>query len=620
MLNRPPGIPEGPGCYLFRNSRDHVIYVGKARSLSQRLSNYFAPLDSLDFKTAALMVDATSLEWVVTPSDADALLLENELIKTHQPRYNMRLKDDKSFPYLAIDCRSEWPRPYTTRSAHVAGVNYYGPFTHVRYLKRTIDELLQAYPLRSCTNAKFDDHRRRGRPCLLFDVGKCSAPCVGEVDAARYEAMVADFGAFFEGRVDDLRARLEAQMVDASEARDYERAARVRDGLTALESAAAIQRVVLDERTELDAIAVSISGSRGAAAQFRVRHGRVVGRNSVLLDLGIDENAQAILERAVGVFYSESADVPRTVLVSEVASSTLVADALSQIRGSAVTLITPQRGKRRDVLAMADADAAEVLRADSLRREHDHNVRARALEELGRRLGLREPPYRIECFDMSHLQGTNYVGSMVVFDDGLAKKSAYRHFNVRSVLGNDDVGAMHEVVRRRLEHWGENGATSKFHDADLIIIDGGVPQLNAALAARDELGLGDEVQFAALAKREELLYRPGVAEPIALERASESLYLVQRVRDEAHRFAISFHRTKRGRAMVRSVLDDIPGLGPEGERKLMEAFGSLDALRHATLEEIYVAHCVRKAVARAIYDRLHPSGSPRLTKENPVGE
>ena len=622
MFERPAQVPAESGCYLFRNDRGTVIYVGKARSLHQRLANYFQRLDGLDFKTRALMEEAASVDWIVTGSEVDALILENELIKTHQPRYNMRLKDDKSFPFLALDFRSPYARPYTTRGPHVKGVTYYGPFAHVGPLKRTVDELLQAFPLRSCSNSKFDDHRRRNRPCLLFDVGKCSGPCVGAIEDDQYALLVQSFGEFFNGQVTSLRRRLADQMDQAASRRDYESAGRARDGLRALDSAAMTQRVVLDERSDLDAIATAVNGSRAAVVTFRVRAGRVVGRHALLLDLSIDETSTAIVERTLAELYEVGSDVPKVILMEKlVEPNEVMTEFLASRRGSAVTVATPIRGKRQQLMTMVVRDASEVLRVDSLRREHDHNVRSRALEELGRALNLERPPFRMECFDMSHLQGTNYVGSMVVFEDGLPQRSAYRQFNVRTVLGNDDVGAMREVVRRRLEHWNAQGGDDKFRNADLLIIDGGLPQLHAALAAADDLAeTVSGVEFVALAKREELLYRPGNSQPIALERGSEALYLVQRIRDEAHRFAIGFHRSKRGRAMVRSALEGIRGLGPARQQHVLEQFGSLEAVRRATLEEMSATPSLPAAVARTLYDHFHSSAEYRLTKESPSSE
>ncbi len=615
MFDRPAGIPRESGCYLFRNQHGTVIYVGKALSLNQRLSSYFQRPEGLTHKTQALMAEATSVEWIVTPTELDALVLENELIKENQPRYNMRLKDDKSFPYVAIDTRNEFPVPYTTRGKHQKGVRYFGPFVEVRALRTTMDELIQAFPLRSCTKHKYNYHQRIERPCLLFDINKCSGPCVGAIDVQGYQELVASWARFFDGDVRQLRTLLQHQMHDASQKKHYEAAAKARDGLAALERAASAQHVVLDDHSNLDVIAVATEGGRAAVARFRVRFGRIIARTVHLIDRSMDENDAEILESVLPDMFPDAASVPSVVLVEHDTSSTpLIVDYLSGLRGRPVEVATPQRGRRKRVIELAINDAKSVINRDSLRRQSDHNVRARALQELGVALSLHQPPYRIECFDMSHLQGTNYVGSMVVFEDGLPVKSEYRHFNVKEVLGNDDVGAMEEVVRRRLAYWNAEQSTTKFRRPDLIIVDGGLPQLHAAQKAAVTVGLGEQIEFTALAKREELLYRPGSSQPIALERGSESLYLVQRLRDEAHRFAIMFHRSKRGKSMVASSLQGIEGIGPARRERLLKQFGSLDEVRHATSEELAALNWLPVDVAARLYDHLRAPGEPRPTK------
>jgi excinuclease ABC subunit C len=617
VFTRPSGIPRQSGCYLFRNAQGQVIYVGKALSLASRLGSYFQRPEGLTHKTQALMAEATSVEWIITPTELDALVLENELIKDNQPRYNMRLKDDKSFPYVALDTRTDFAAPYITRGKHVKGVRYFGPFVDVRALRTTMDELLQAFPLRSCTKHKYNYHQRIGRPCLLFDIGKCSGPCVGAIDSSGYQELVASWARFFDGDVRQLRGLLQRQMHEASEKKHYESAAKARDGLEALERAASVQNVVLDDHSNLDVLAVASDGGRAAVVRFRVRFGRVIGRTVHLIDRSMDEGDAEILEGLLTDLYGDADSVPPVVLVTDESSATpLMREYLAELRARPVEVAAPQRGKRRRAVELAGNDAMSVINRDSLRRQSDHNVRARALQELGAALALDQPPYRIECFDMSHLQGTNYVGSMVVFEDGLAKKSDYRHFNVREVLGNDDVGAMEEVVRRRLAYWADEQGATKFRRADLIVIDGGLPQLHAAQKAAATLGLGGRVEFVALAKREELLYRPGSNTPIALERGSESLYLVQRVRDEAHRFAISFHRSKRGKSMVASSLSGIEGLGPARRERLLAAFGSLDALRHATFDELEALAWLPGDVARRLYDHLQAPAQPKPTKGN----
>jgi excinuclease ABC subunit C len=615
MLTKPSGIPRQSGCYLFRNDKGAIIYVGKARVLAQRLSSYFQRPEGLSEKTQFLMNEATSVEWIVTPSEVDALILENELIKENQPRYNMRLKDDKSFPFVALDSRTPFAAPYITRGQHVKGVRYFGPFVNVRALRVTMDELLEAFPLRSCSKHKFDYQQRINRPCLLYDIGKCSGPCVGAIDPTGYQELVQSWARFFEGDVRELRTLLRQHMEEASTQQHYEAAAKARDSLDALERAAETQSVVLDDHSNLDVLAIANEGSRSALVRFRVRFGRVIGRTVHLVDRSMDEDDREVLENALTDIYVDAESIPGVVVLeSATLSSPLVAQYLSEVRGRPVEVVVAQRGKRRRAAEMAKDDAQAVIGRDSLRRQADHNVRARALQELGAALRLEQPPYRVECFDMSHLQGTNYVGSMVVFEDALPVKSEYRHFNVKEVIGNDDVGAMEEVVRRRLTHWEDHQASTKFRRPDLIIIDGGLPQLHAAEKAARSLDLGGLVEFAALAKREELLYRPGSSVPIVLERGSESLYLVQRLRDEAHRFAITFHRSKRGKSMVASSLEGVAGLGPSRRDRLLGEFGSLNALRQATLEELQALSWLPRDVATRLYDHLQAPSAPRPTK------
>ncbi len=615
MFTKPSGIPRQSGCYLFKNERDTIIYVGKARSLQQRLSSYFQKFDALTPKTQALMDEAVAVEWIVTPSETDALILENELIKENQPRYNMRLKDDKSFPYVAIDARSEFPVPYITRGKHQRGVRYFGPFVDVRALRHTMDELLQTFPLRSCSSHKYLYHQRLGRPCLLFDIAKCSGPCVGAVDQEGYAHLVASWARFFDGDVRELRELLRSQMREAAAQQHYEAAAKARDGLDALERAASDQTIVLDDHSNLDVIDIATQGGRAALVRFRVRHGRIIGRTVHLIDRSLDEDDAEILEAALPELYDDPALIAPVIVTNAAsAASSLAREFLTQRRARPVEIVAPQRGRRRRLLDLAHRDALAVIERDSLRRQSDHNVRSRALQEIGAALALEQPPYRIECFDMSHLQGTNYVGSMVVFEDAMAKKSDYRHFNVKEIFGNDDAGAMQEVVRRRLSYWNEDQAASKFRRANLIIIDGGLPQLHAAEHAAASLGLAGQVEFVALAKREELLYRPGSSTPIALERGSEALYLVQRIRDEAHRFAISFHRSKRAKSMVATLLDGVEGLGPKRRDRLMLEMGSLENLRGATVEELRALRWLPDDVAQNIYDRLRAPLAPRLGK------
>lgn len=613
MLTRPPGIPRRSGVYVFRSAQV-VIYVGKAKDLASRLSNYFATGESQSPKAASIVAMADSVDWILTENEVDALILENELIKKHQPRFNVRLKDDKTYPYLALDTRHRFAVPYITRSARQKGVRYFGPFGHVKSLRRTLDEVLQVAPLRSCSTAKFRSHERLGRPCLLFDVKKCSGPCIGAVSETDYELIQERFIGFFSGRIDQLRDTLVEEMARASREKRYEDAARARDSLRALEIAGTDQHVVLDAKSEIDLIGVSRSGNRAVVTAVQVRSGRVLGRDSALFDIDAESTDSDVIEMYCATRYTDPNRIPSQLVFDAPADThELVAALLGKLRKGAVRAQGPRGDRQRSLLRSACEDGESVLRRDSLRRTADHNVRSQALIEIGRALGLAAPPYRIECFDMSHLQGTNYVGSMVVATDGLPAKSFYRHFNVKSVWGNDDAGAMREVLSRRLRYLMDDEAGSKFPRPDLIVIDGGVPQLHAAVAAAKEIGVSG-LEFVALAKREELLYRPGVDNPIRLERGSEALYLLQRIRDEAHRFAITFHRSKRGSAMVTSLLEGVPGLGSTRQEKLMDHFGSIKSIRAASLDTLLAISWLPDDVGRALYDHLHQEHRPRLLK------
>jgi excinuclease ABC subunit C len=560
------------------------------------------------------MAEASSVEWIITPSELDALVLENELIKVNQPRYNLRLKDDKTFPYVAIDSRTDFPVPFITRSKHQKGVRYFGPFVDVRALRTSMDEMLQVFPLRTCTKHKFDYQRKIKRPCLLFDIGKCPGPCVDAVTPDRYRDNTDAWARFFDGDVRELRSVLQQQMDAAAAQQHYEAAAKARDGLAALERAASNQSVVLDDYSNLDMIAIAQDAGRAVAVRFKVRHGRIIGRTVHLIDRSMDEDVAQMLAAVIDDIYYSPSEIPSEIAFANAEALTpLIEEYLRSLSQRKLVTTVPQRGKKKRLAELALADAVAVMGRDSLRRQSDHNVRSKALLEISAALELPTPPFRLECFDMSHLQGTNYVGSMVVFEDGVPLKSQYRHFNVKEALGNDDAGAMREVLRRRFEHWNEEQSTSKFRRADLIIIDGGLPQLHAGQMAARDAGVTD-VQLCAIAKREELIYLPGRDLPIALERGSEGLYMVQRIRDEAHRFAITFHRSKRGKSMVASSLDGIVGLGEARRDRLIETFGGLDGLRRATFEELDALAWLPHDVAKRLYDHLQGPSAPRLEK------
>ena len=613
MLAKPPGIPRKSGVYIFRGPAT-VLYVGKAKDLANRISSYFATGDNQSPKAHAIVAAATSLDWIITQNEVDALILENELIKKHQPRFNVRLKDDKTYPYLALDLRHDFPVPFVTRSPRQKGVRYFGPFGHVKSLRRMLDEVLYVAPLRTCSIGKFKSHERLGRPCLLFDLKKCSGPCVRAVSEEEYSADVDRFVEFFTGRIDKLRDALICEMNLASSERRYEDAARARDSLRALDVASTEQHIVLDSSSELDLISVSREGNRAVVTSVQVRSGRVVGRDNALFDIDTESTERDSIEMYCARRYVDPERVPAQVVIgASNVSYELLAGLLTRVRGRPVSVHGPRGDRQRAILKSAVEEGLSALRRDSLRRTADHNVRSQALIDVAEALQLPAPPFRIECFDMSHLHGTSYVGSMVVTVDGIPAKSAYRHFNIKTVWGNDDVGAMREVITRRLRYLVGDDDGGKFPRPDLIVIDGGIPQLNAALDAARDVGVID-VEFVALAKREELLFRPHCAEPIRLERGSEGLYLLQRIRDEAHRFAITFHRSKRGSAMVSTALDGVSGLGPARQKRLLAEFQSLTALRAATLDELTGLKWLPSDIARALYDHLHQEHQPRLVQ------
>jgi excinuclease ABC subunit C len=595
--------------------------VGKARSLRARVSSYFQDPGGLHPRTAQMVAAADRIEWIVTSTEVEALVLEHSLIQSFRPRFNVRLKDDKSYPWLALTMSDEWPRPLVTRGARRRGTRYFGPFGHVRSLRRTVDLLLPTYPLRTCSNAKFDRHVRSGRPCLLYDIERCAGPCVGAVSKERYAEHLEGFASFFGGRVEPVLEDLRLRMAAAAEERNYELAARLRDGIAAVTEAAESQEVVLADRDDLDVVGVVADDLQVTAVALHVRHGRIVGRSASTADLVEDLDPSALCGAVLRDLYGDPAtEVPPVVLAPFMAEDEVVGAWLEERRGGPVALRVPMRGAKRRLLDLAVRNAEEEQGRDRLRRAADHNARSKALLEVQEALGLERPPFRIECYDMSHLQGSSYVGSMVVFEDGIPAKSAYRHFSLRTVDGNDDYAAMKEVLDRRLRRWSDDGpkrARGFAAPADLLLIDGGPGQLGVALAAVHEAGLDGQVAVASLAKRFEELFVPGRAEPIRLARGSEGLFLLQRIRDEAHRFAIGFHRTTRGKAMTSSLLDGVPGLGPARRARLLERFGTLQEVRGATLERLRGEEWLPRSVADALYERLHPETGPDATTPSP---
>jgi excinuclease ABC subunit C len=671
VINRPPAstIPDTPGSYQFVDSAGRVLYVGKAKSLRSRLSNYFADPATLPARTAQMVALADHVEWIQVSSDVEAMMLEYSLIKRHRPRFNIRLVDDKSYPWLAITMGDEWPRAAVVRGKRRPGNRYFGPYAHAGAIRGTLDLLLRSFPIRTCSDNKLNRHVRLGRPCLLYHIEKCSGPCIKAVEPDTYRQMLADLMAFLSGDTDPVVKRIETEMRDAATSLDFERAARLRDRLAAVRLAIERQQVVSLTPENLDVIGLVDDELEAAVCVFHVRRGRVVGRRAFIVDKVEDLEGPRLVGRVLEQVYGDSfplegetavlassprakrsdpsdhegwasgasdpfkwglegteePGVPRRVLVPQLPDEPATYEAfLAACRGGPVALAVPMRGGRKALLDTVTRNASEELVRHRLRRAQDHNSRARALEALQRALGLEQAPLRIECFDMSHLQGTDYVGSMVVLEDGLPRPSEYRRFKVRDVPGNDDYAAMHEVLTRRFtallqareemsEVDPEEGKKPrKFsYPPQLLLLDGGKGQLGVGVRVLENLGLADEIPVAALAKSFEEVFRPASSEPVRIPRGSDALFLLQRVRDEAHRFAIGYHRKLRGKRMTRSVLEGVTGLGPARRARLLREFGSTAAVRRASLEELIALSWLPEETARALYRRLHDPLGPR---------
>jgi len=620
MVERPPSgtIPDAPGSYQFIDRHGQVIYVGKASSLRSRLSSYFQAPDRLHPRTRQMVETAERVEWTIVRNEVEALMLEYSLIKRHHPRFNVRLRDDKSYPLLAVMTDEEWPRAVVVRGRRRRGVRYFGPYAHAYAIRETLDLLLRSFPVRTCSPGKFRQHERLGRPCLLFHIEKCAGPCVGEVTPEDYETMVDGLCRFLGGDTDDVVRGLEAEMREASSELEFERAARLRDRLESVTKAVEKQQMVAARDDDLDVFGVAEDELEASVQVFHVRRGRVVGRKGFIVDKVEDVEGGALIDRVVESFYAETPPngVPRTILVPrEPSIGSLLEEWLALDREGRVQIRVPQRGDRRRLMETVHENAREEFVRHRMRRASDHNTRSRALTELQDQLGLPEAPLRIECYDMAHLQGTDYVGSMVVLTDGLPDKRQYRRFKVH-IEGNDDYAAMEEVLTRRLtayleerdqpvEERGERPGRFAY-PPQLLLVDGGKGQLAVAERVVNSLGLEDEIPVAALAKRFEEVYLPGRAEPVGVPRGSDGLFMLQRIRDEAHRFANSFHRERRSKSMTRSSLDGIPGLGPARRERLVKALGGVRAVKAADLETLRALPFLPDAVAESVHAHFHP--------------
>jgi excinuclease ABC subunit C len=656
---KPGEIPEEPGVYRFRDERGRVVYVGKAKSLRQRLNQYFADYTALHPRTQLMVTTAASVEWTVVNTEVEALQLEYSWIKEFDPRFNVKYRDDKSYPYLAVTMGEEFPRVMVMRGAKRKGTRYFGPYSHAWAIRETVDTLLRVFPVRTCSTGVFKRAGQIGRPCLLGYIGKCSAPCVKKVTQEEHRALAEDFCDFMSGQTTRFIKKLTADMKQASDEEEYERAARVRDDIKALERALEKQAVVLGDGTDCDVIALAEDQLEAAVQIFYVRGGRIRGQRGWVLEKVEETTTGTLVEHFLGQFYGEGAadnggadnnGIPREVLVPELPpDAEAMTQWLTERRGGPVHLRVPQRGDKKTLAETVARNAKEALALHKLRRASDLTTRSKALHEIQDALELDDAPLRIECYDVSNLQGTHVVASMVVFEDGLARKSEYRRFSIKGYDGSDDVSAIREVITRRFRRYleereesgeldllGDPEAEEEARDGDgsdhserpvvtpqkkfayppnLVVVDGGAPQVAAAAAALASLGI-DDVSVCGLAKRLEEVWLPGQEYPVIMSRTSEGLYLLQRVRDEAHRFAITYHRAKRGKAAIDSALDGVPGLGPSRRSALLKAFGSVKAVSAATPEEIAKAvPGIGQKLAETVVAALHAVPSNTVPRE-----
>ncbi|MFH8370793.1 excinuclease ABC subunit UvrC [Streptomyces sp. NPDC018031] len=691
---KPGQIPDSPGVYKFRDEHRRVIYVGKAKSLRQRLSSYFQDVANLHPRTRTMVTTAASVEWTVVSTEVEALQLEYSWIKEFDPRFNVKYRDDKSYPSLAVTMGEEFPRVQVMRGPKKKGVRYFGPYAHAWAIRETVDLMLRVFPVRTCSAGVFKRSAQIGRPCLLGYIGKCSAPCVGRVSPEEHRELAEDFCDFMAGRTGAYLRRLEQRMQEAAEEMEYERAARLRDDIGALKRAMEKNAVVLADATDADLIALADDELEAAVQIFHVRGGRVRGQRGWVTDKVEAVDAAGLVEHALQQLYGEElgdageaggrGGVPKEVLVPALPDPLEpIVEWLTARRGARVDLRIPQRGDKKDLMATVQRNAQQALALHKTKRASDLTTRSRALEEIAAALDLDSAPLRIECFDISHLQGDDVVASMVVFEDGLPRKSEYRRFQIKGRVGDtqvwhgtgqDDVRSMHEVVSRRFRRYlqekqktgewqeeeppgavpvvavghdgspagspagsptgdpagedagpaggpvGEDGRPRRFaYPPQLVVVDGGAPQVAAARRALEELGV-DDVAVCGLAKRLEEVWLPGETDPVVLPRTSEGLYLLQRVRDEAHRFAIAYQRSKRGKSMKAGPLDAVPGLGGSRRQALLKHFGSLKRLRAATIEEICEVPGIGRKTAETVAAALAEAAPAAPAVNTATGE
>ena len=611
---RPSNLPSDPGVYRFFDKDEKVIYVGKAKNIKNRLNTYFG--NNLQIKTRRMVNTAVRVDWTLVKTEVEALQLEFTWIKQYNPDFNVQFKDDKSYPHLAIDLKSEFPRLFISRSKKVPGVRYFGPYSHAWALRSTFETLIKIYPVRTCSESNFASAVRSKRQCLLGDIGKCAAPCVNWVTQEEHKKLANDLVNFLEKSPEEISVRIEKEMQEASQAQEYEKAGKLRDQLEAINKAYESTDRFLNENIDADVLAIHEEITHASLSQFNIVAGRITGSRSWVIDRANLLEDESIISAMLGKIYAESKPPPEVLVDQLPQDSDLLQQWLTEQRGKSVSLIQPARGEKLDLVQTVKRNANQALIQYLSKRANDAAVSGSALAEIAEQLELAELPLRIECFDISNIQGTSMVASMVVFEDGQPKKSDYRRFSIDDDAGFDDTRAMHHVITRRFKRYldekdidvaeatAQGGSRPKFaYPPQLVVVDGGKHQVNAAAKALRELGITD-IALCGLAKRLEEVWLPNNSEPIIFPRHSEALYLLQKVRDEAHRFAINFHRSKRSKVMLESLLDQISGLGEVRRKSLLTHFGSVTALKSATLSELSAVPGIGEKMAKTIIDQI----------------
>jgi len=611
---RPTNLPSDPGVYRFFDKDEKVIYVGKAKNIKNRLNSYFG--NNLQIKTRRMVNTAVRVDWTLVKTEVEALQLEFTWIKQYNPDFNVQFKDDKSYPYLAIDLKSEFPRLFISRAKKIPGVRYFGPYSHAWALRSTFETLIKIYPVRTCSESNFASAVRTKRQCLLGDIGKCAAPCVNWVTQDEHKKLATDLVNFLEKSPEEISVRIEKEMQEASQAQEYEKAAKLRDQLEAINKAYESTDRFLNENIDADVLAIHEEITHASLSQFNIVAGRITGSRSWVIDSANLLEDESIISAMLGKIYADSKPPPEVIVDQLPQDSELLEHWLTEQRGKSVSLIQPARGEKYEIVQTVKRNANQALIQYLSKRANDAAVSGSALAEIAEQLELAELPLRIECFDISNIQGTSMVASMVVFEDGQPKKSDYRRFSIDDDAGFDDTRAMHHVITRRFKRYleekdidvaeatAQGGSRPKFaYPPQLVVVDGGKPQVNAAAKALRELGITD-VALCGLAKRLEEIWLPNNSEPIIFPRHSEALYLLQKIRDEAHRFAINFHRSKRSKIMLESLLDQISGLGEVRRKSLLAHFGSVTALKSATLLELSAVPGIGEKMAQTIIDQI----------------